>query len=239
MSNMTPECSTVLSTLLDDVTGTEEAIKIRQDSCRIEDCVKSMALPGNIKHYFTGSKAEGLNLKGSDEDYMIDINDGLNIQVEQFLQEMPDTPAFNCFYLCTEHTHAGFALLCYVDKRTPHPILLFALQASNDNHLYLSSNLVVNTCDTFMKSLGIPGNINSTHSRQDLSLESWHDYHLDRSILGSDYVPSIHCKFWPSVADELVKRPRPHGWPSAHNISSIVDFGCHLVAVGYPPSDTK
>ena len=112
MSSLTPERSAVLSTLLDEVTGTEEAIKIRQDSCRIEDCVKSMALPGNFKHYFTGSKAEGLNLRGSDDDYMIDINDGLNIQVEQILDDQSETSAFHRFYLCTEHTNPGFALSC-------------------------------------------------------------------------------------------------------------------------------
>ena len=239
MSTLTPERSTVLSTLLDEVTGTEEAIKIRQDSCRIEDCVKSMALPGNFRQHFTGSKAEGLNLKGSDEDYMIDINDGLNIQVEQILDDSPETSAYNRFYLCTKHTHPGFALLRYVDQRTPHPILLFALKSSIDNHLYLSSDLVVKTCDTFMKSIGIPGNINSTNARQGPSLESWHDVQAGKNISGSDYVPSIHCNFWPDVAAEWVNRPRSHGWPAARDIASIVDFGCHLVAVGYPDSETK
>ena len=42
-----------------------------------------MALPCNFKHYFTGSKSEGLNLKDSDEDYMFDINDGLDMKVVQ------------------------------------------------------------------------------------------------------------------------------------------------------------
>ena len=37
----------------------------------------------------------------------------------------------------------------------------------------------------------------------------------------------------------MVIRPRSHGWPAARDIASIVDFGCHLVAVGYPNSDTK
>ena len=89
---MSSECrSDILSTLLNEVTGTEEAIKIRQDYCRLDDCIKSLALPCNSKHYFTGSKSEGLNLKGSDEDYMIDITDAISIQVVQSL----DTPKRN------------------------------------------------------------------------------------------------------------------------------------------------
>ena len=170
---------------------------------------------------------------------MIDVNDGLNIQVEQLLHDPSEKSAYNRFYLCTKHTNPGFALLRYVDQATPHPVLLFVLQSSTDNHLYLSSNLVVNFCDTIMKSIGIPGNINSSHARQGPSLESWHDCQNRSSISGSDYVPSIHCKFWPNAAAEWVNRPRLHGWPASRDIASIVDFGCHLVAVGYPNSNMK
>ena len=56
---------------------------IRQDYCRLDDCIKSLTLPFNFKHYFTGSKSEGLNLKDSDEDYMIDINDGFDMELVQ------------------------------------------------------------------------------------------------------------------------------------------------------------
>ena len=49
----------------------------------------------------------------------------------------------------------------------------------------------------------------------------------------------IHCGFWPNDATEWVRRPRYFGWPTSNDISSIVDAGCHLVAVGHPNSDTK
>ena len=236
MSRLTPERSVILSTLLNEVTGTEEAIRIRQDYCRIDDCIKSMALPCNFKHYFTGSKSEGLNLRDSDEDYMIEINDGLDMKVVQSPDTSPDTSARNRFYLCTKYTRPGFALLRCDDIRVPNPLLFNVLQLSKCNVPYLSSNLLVDISNTIMKMFGTP--YHSSNARQGPSIESWHD-HQDKSISGTDYVPSIHCQFWPDIASEWVKRTRQYGWPTTGDIKSIVDFGCHVVAIGYPHSEMK
>ena len=62
----TRQQSSLLSLLLDEVVGTQEMINMRQDFCRLYDCIRSNH-SGN--RYFTGSKAEGLDLPGSDEDY--------------------------------------------------------------------------------------------------------------------------------------------------------------------------
>ena len=70
---MTPARSILLSQLLDDVVGTEEMVRIRQDFCRIDDFLQATRFKMNI--YYTGSKAEGLDLPGSDDDYMGDINE--------------------------------------------------------------------------------------------------------------------------------------------------------------------
>ena len=237
-TQLTADRSVILSKLLNEVTGTEEAIRIRQDYCRIEDCIKSMTLPNNSKHYFTGSKSEGLNLKDSDEDYMIEVNHGFDLEVVQSLDTSPQYSACHRFYLCTENTRPGFALLRYVETRVPHPVLFLVLQLSKYNHLYMSSNLFVETCDKFMRSFGIPFITNSTNGRQGPSLESWHD-HENKLVSGSDYVPCLRCRFWPDIASEWVNRTRKYGWPTASDIKTIVDFGCHLVAIGYPHSDLK
>ena len=71
MSTYTPERSAILSLLLDGVVGTQDAIEIRNSRCH---CFK----PNNT--YFTGSKAEGLDLPGSDTDLMHDMNDQLHIK---------------------------------------------------------------------------------------------------------------------------------------------------------------
>ena len=68
MESYPAEHNEYLSALLDDVTGTEEIVRIRQDYCKIHDCIRST---DGINNYFTGRKAEGLDLPGSDYDYMI------------------------------------------------------------------------------------------------------------------------------------------------------------------------
>ena len=50
--------------MLDEVSGTEETVGIRQDYCRVQDCMVSCT--ENTGVHFTGSKTEGLDLPGSD-----------------------------------------------------------------------------------------------------------------------------------------------------------------------------
>ena len=66
MASWTPQYSTLFSILLDGVIGTQEDIGVRQDYCCIYDCIVSIC--NQIKIYFTGSRSEGLDLKGSDVD---------------------------------------------------------------------------------------------------------------------------------------------------------------------------
>ena len=62
---------------------------------------------------------------------------------------------------------------------------------------------------------------------------------MNTSEPGHDHVYSIHCPFWPNESLEWVKRPRHFAWPTTQDISTITDFGFHLVPVGHPHSDMK
>ena len=42
MADWSPEHNTYLSALLDDVIGSEEGVRIRQDFCKITDCIESI-----------------------------------------------------------------------------------------------------------------------------------------------------------------------------------------------------
>ena len=130
MSQWTPEDSAFLSLLLDTAIGTKEGAVIRQDFCRLHDCVKSN-MDKDYAIYYTGSKAEGLDLPGSDMDYMHDLNAPFKIKVVQSLHEYPVDFMYNVFHLCTENTPPGFALLRCVS--TPlflmHPKLRGVIQS--------------------------------------------------------------------------------------------------------------
>ena len=70
------------------------------------------------------------------------------------------------------------------------------------------------------------------------SIEGWNVY-KDRSQSGTDYVDSIHCSCWPDAASEWQSRRRRFQWPNPRDMKTIVDFGFHLVPIGYPHSDTN
>ena len=179
MTNWTPARSILLSQLLDDVVGTEEMVHIRQDYCKILDYVKSTGFKDNT--YYTGSKAEGLDLPGSDDDYMYDIN---NIHVMQVIEREEDTPGatqINQFVMSTEHVRPCFAML-----RSVRPIrdmnVLNACQAI-DSSLYLSSYLYAHNTEANLTEF----EPHITITRQGPSIEVWNTY-MDRSQSGTDKV---------------------------------------------------
>ena len=234
MTSWTVERSAILSLMLDEVSGTEEIIATRQDRCRVGDCVASCFQ--NTGRYFTGSKAEGLDLPGSDDDYMVDINGRYNIRVAQTTQEarVASSPYTATLLLCTDNVHPGFALLRWlsISSPIPNPLLLRASQ-NMYGFPHLSSFLFTRE----HLQAENPGDC-VTRVIQGPSIETWNEY-SDRSQSGDDNVPSIHCPFWPHGAEEWLHRPRRYGWPTPTDINQITDFGCHLVAVGFPLSASK
>ena len=226
--------SAILSLMLDEVSGTEEMVATQQDYCRVHDCIQSCYL--NTGYYYTGSKAEGLDLPGSDDDFMWDINGQYNIRVAQTTQEarVASSPRSATLLLCTDGVHPGFALLRWLSP-IPHSLLLRASQYMY-GFPHLSSFLF--TRETLQAANETNPQDGETRAIQGPSIETWDEY-MDRSESGTDVVPSIHCPFWPRGAEEWLHRPRRCGWPTPTDITQITDFGCHLVAVGYPLSSSK
>ena len=210
MSRWTTEQSSFLSVLLDHVVGTQEIIDIRQDYCRLYDCLWSRQ-PGN--RYFTGSKAEGLDLPGSNVDYMMDVNNHFQIKVVQTTDGEIETNCGNTFLLCTENTPVGFALLrlnqihvhiCCRCGNTPHLSQCFQ---NLDGLTYLSSNMLVESAHLRIKSIFAAFHVK--FARQGLSVELNSEFpHTSSFPTGADHVPSIRCTFWPKCAIEWVQRPR-------------------------------
>ena len=230
MSTWTPDQSRLLSLLLDSVVGTEYMVHMIQDSCKIYDCLSLSIHNANV--YFTGSKSEGLNLPGSDEDYMFDINDVYDIQVIPASQnaQFSVNTTLNLFVMSTENVSPCFTMLRNVGQRMCES--LFNSCQYIDDTPYLSSYLYMHNLESEYKER-VP-NIRS--SRQGPAIEGW-SFYMHTSESGTDHVPSIRCSFWPDTALEWTLRLRRSGWPSQCDIKSIIDFGFHLVPVGNPLSD--
>ena len=203
-------------------------VKTRQEYCRLLDYVWSSIRPTTV--YYTGSKAEGLDLPGSDDDFMHDVNDVYNIKVAQTLQDTHGSSSQNILHVCTENVPPGFAIL-RIDTHCHDPFLLRVSRGINGVP-HLSSVL-------FMRErLQNEDQTNATVAIQGPSLEWWGEYSYT-SEPGTDRVPSIHCSFWPSDAEEWAQRNRHYGWPTSSDIANITNFGCHLVPVGHTLSPRK
>ena len=235
MAIWTSDHSINLSLLLDDVVGTEDMLDIRRDYCRTEDFLKSYV--DHFNWYFTGSRAEALDLPGSDSDYMFDIDAAGNIKVIQSIDETPDRSPCSLWFMSVEKVPAGFALLQHVHNisELPNPFLISSTRTMHGLQ-YLSSDCIA---DNFMKQADkLPTRCLVVRRRQGPSSETWTEF-CDISKPGTDLVLSIHCKFWPNIASEWTQRQRQYGWPNSCDISCITEFGCHLVPVGHPHSETK
>ena len=222
MASWTPDDDVLLSCLLDDVTGTEEIVQIRKDRCAIKDCLMGLTDNGSaICQYFTGSKSEGLELAGSDEDYMIDINNMYDIHVSESVQQLFQSSKGNKFLLVPDNDYPGFAILRCV----------FLAHNFRFDDKYFGS-------ESFMLQWKSKQSDKFRSNIQGPSLEVRYLYQ-DEDTIGIDMVPSIHCQCWPSTATEWIDRPRHYGWPSFRDINTIVSFGCHIVAVGHHLSPRK
>ena len=227
MADWSPEHNSYLSALLDDVTGSEEMVKIRRDHCKIFDCIGS-TYPEFNNAYYTGSKAEGLDLPGSDDDYMYDINEFYDIEVSESLQDLVQSTRRNRLLIITDNVPPAFAMLKCVTLQDP---LLLRSGVPMNNEAYLSSQQIVS-------SPWRQSDKTETSRIQGPSVEVWNEY-KDTSQSGRDNVPSILCKDWPTTAAEWKDRPRHYGWPSQQDKEYIEQFGCHLVPVGHPLSARK
>ena len=229
MDNCTQEENEYLSYLLDDVTGTEEMIKIRQDYCEMHDWLRSCP-PDGVTRYFTGSRAEGLDLEGSDNDFMHDINDVFDIEVSESEHNLAQSARKNKLLIVTDNVPPAFVMLKCDSLQNP---ILTESVVNMQGHKYLSSHL-------FLQSSLELNTVTETETSKITgpSIESWTEY-CDTSESGRDDVHSILCKFWPTSAAEWRDRPRKYGWPSQSDKEYIEAFGFHLVAVGHPLSENN
>ena len=227
MEGWTPEHNTYLSYLLDDATGSEEMVKMRQDFCKINDCIGSIN-PHNVNVYYTGSKAEGLDLPGTDHDYMFDINNMYDVAVSESTEDLVQSPRTNKLLIVTDNISSAFALLKCVSL---HSLLLRRAMVYMGDNAYLSSQEFLSLSNSLKSET-------ETRRIQGPSVESWSEA-SDTSEPGQDNVASILCEAWPTAAAEWKDRPRHYGWPTQHDIESIEAFGCHFVPIGHPHSTKR
>jgi hypothetical protein len=156
-----------------------------------------------ITMQISGSKAEGLDMKGSDTDIIMLFgnayeNNGEN--VTEYLSYRYDS--------LMPDIHPGYVLVeCVIKGRVTVPYPSSTLK----NAICTGSPNFKSVLKMFLHG----PSISYSSCGDDL-----------------DLVPCLKCESWPVTAREWICRKRCFGWPSQEIINEIVKQGCYIVPVG-------
>ncbi|XP_063448045.1 uncharacterized protein LOC134727596 [Mytilus trossulus] len=151
----------------------------------------------------SGSRAEGLDMKGSDTDIML-----IDSTIEAYEGDDKSNPLISCRYdSMSSDLKPGYVLVEAWMRGYPSTLL--------------SSSFFKTSISVFAPFLKLI-----------FQMEP-HGPAMSASTFGDEFdlVYCIKTVTWPNIASEWVFRKRKYGWPSQEMIQSIQSQGCHLVPV--------
>lgn len=213
----TPTVSRYLSRYLDchPGVGFQENVCVKRF---MKDLIGEMFASSISKIILTGSKAEGLVLKGSDDDFMIILRDLIVVQENDAISERD---VVNKPILAMDNTGCwpGYTLLRLLHIGSVPDRKFFDAMKDINGSKYLSSS-------EFMSQMVSKG------------------YHLHgpcaatalRGMMDVDSATCFHCSTWPNESD-FNNRTKYCVWPPRHLVNHIIRRGCHVAAIGDKGSD--
>ncbi|XP_063412295.1 uncharacterized protein LOC134695050 [Mytilus trossulus] len=215
--------------LSDVVVGSEKAVKYRRYFYK---CFDETSLFGQCKVISSGSKAEGLDLPGSDMDYMF-LAQGYMVE-----EKLGNTKEKH-LVLDTDNALPGFALI-----------------KISDNSDFIGNINVIQTVDGQLLKNDILKQsrfqvMNEAPSMFDMAKVLKLDVQtlckvqgpaITTAIEGAadvDFVYCLPCREWPSIAKRWLHRSRCFKWPSSDLITEAIHGGVLLVPVGSKSPSTE
>lgn len=196
--------------MCDEIVGSEKVVKYRRLFFKIYDYVQNNFLLTS-KHLISGgSKAEGLDLPGSDLDIMLISKKYIVYRSKNETVNRRHAINKHILIIDTENAQPGFALLFVQNE----PICDQTFVERNVDGTFLSSKLYILSFATKYTNHIINGPCLSN---------------LDGRL---DVAHSLLCPEWPNVAKDWATRKRSSGWPSVFLVSDIVKHGVLLVPIG-------
>ena len=196
--------------MCDEVVGSEKVVDYRRQFFNVFDDVCNHCGDNDWHTISSGSKAEGLNLPGSDFDVMF-INKHINVyEREDVLSNYHDLRTKLNLVLDFDNAMPGFTLLRIYDVREWNKELV--LIHINDDGLFLPNK-------TWKRVMN--------HNNEVINGPCF--------SLGLGMIDVAYCiKYskWPSKARQWIARPRLCGWPPESLINNIVQGGVLLVPIG-------
>ena len=194
--------------MCDEVVGSEKVVNFRRQFFNVYDDMCNHRGYNDWHFISSGSKAEGLNLPGSDFDVM-HVNKSIHVyEFDDILSIYHDLRTNNNLVLDFENAMPGFTLLRLYDVREWHEKFIDI----NDNETFLSN-----------KSWKRETNINN---------DVIHGPCISDLLGTTDHAFCLGYTKWPSVGRQWIDRPRFCGWPPESLINNIVEGGVLLVPIG-------
>ncbi|CAC5377416.1 unnamed protein product [Mytilus coruscus] len=196
--------------MCDEIVGSEKVVKYRRLFFKIYEYVQNNFLLTSKYLISGGSKAEGLDLPGSDLDIMLISKKYIVYRSKTKTVNRRHAINKHILIIDTENAQPGFALLFVQNE----PICDQNCVERKEDGTYLSSKLYI------------------------LSFATKYTYHIINGPCLSnidgrlDVAHSLLCPKWPSVAKDWATRKRSSGWPSIFLVSDIVKHGVLLVPIG-------
>ena len=202
--------------MCDEVVGSEKVVNYRRQFFNVLDDVWNHC-GGNWHSISSGSKAEGLNLPGSDYDLMYINNDIHVYELEDVLSNYHDLKTELNLVLDFDNAVSGFTLLRIYDV---HQWRNSEFIDRNEDGRFLSNHIWKR-----LMNRGINGVLNGPCISDLCGLV--------------DQAYCLRYSKWPSKARQWVDRPRLCGWPPESLINSIVQGGVLLVPIGSKSDSQK
>ena len=219
--------SSGLHAVLSKIIGSDEEVYVRRTATNLRDDIIRMVSEWTNEQKipcFSGSKAEGLRFKSSDEDWMY-IYRIIKVAPSESYATIYDVNSTWVFVMENEMTKPGFTLLRLVDKHYETKNLVYRcghIQHSALVHMlngrYLPSKL-------WRETHVHPGHGHTVflHGPCASGFIDGEEY---------DWAHCLKCDKWPENARSSIQRLHQRSWPSHNTIQDIVSDGVLFVPIG-------
>ena len=205
-----------LHAVVNRIIGNPVIINIRRTTTNLRDYVSRKEFElGNEEFVsvYSGSKAEGLSFKSSDDDWMFIYRDIKVIPSDSYMAIYDSN--ITVLLMENEMTKPGFSLLRLIGESTK-PLVIGSTESILNGH-YLS-------CKQWRE----------LHTKLYVGSGFTHGPWTSGTVgpLEYDFAHCLQCNIWPTNAHDCIRRLQQCGWPSHDTVLSILNDGVLFVPIG-------
>ena len=204
--------------VVNDIIGDEVIINIRRTTTDLRDDIyrkRSEINNGVWEWRFSGSKAEGLRFKSSDEDWMLIMRQIKVVPSDCYMSMYNNKTTL--LLMENEMTKPGFTLLRLIGRATNQRVSRSTEYILNGCYLSCKRWREVHT------GIGMLSDKEFTHGPCASAVIGSYEY---------DFAYCLRCDIWPNNAYDCIRRLNQSAWPSHDTVLSIVRDGVLFVPIG-------